>query len=136
MLRIRDAAWGLALSLTMGLGAAGCRTGDAGDANPAGITATDAAPASAPSGDVVAPTGQCTRDLNPFGHAGRCDCPKGFEYNAVIGKCTNQNRVCTLAIVSMFHPETGKCLEANNGCVASDLKTAGWRAQTTEDRCK
>ncbi len=109
----------------------GCRTNDEGSdtsaagqvtPNPGGQAVTDA-------------TSGCAAALNTFGFPNSCSCPNGYGYNSTIGKCTSSNRMCTMAIVRMFQPDTGKCVSATNGCDASDLETGGWRRMDTTDQC-
>jgi len=87
-------------------------------------------------GNLVEHQGGCRdKHLNKFGYPDQCNCPSGFTYNAVIGKCAKAGRICTMVISTMIHPKTGKCTDARNGCMASDLKSEGWRNLEPSDHC-
>jgi hypothetical protein len=109
----------------------GCRTTDEGsETSAAGQVRPN------PGGQsVIDPTGGCVATLYIYGFANSCSCPNGYNYNSTIGKCTLSNRMCTMAIVRMFHPDSGHCVSATNGCEASDLGSAGWRNLDTTDQC-
>jgi hypothetical protein len=111
---------------------AGCATSAPSAQNDKPI---DASPSKSTSASMLPNQEKCSKQLNEFGFSDRCDCPTGFAYNRIIGKCTQAGRICTMVISTMIHPKTGKCTDARNGCMASDLKSEGWRNLEPSDHC-
>ena len=111
---------------------AGCATSAPSSLNDKPIEVSSSKP---PSPNILVPQDKCSKQLNEFGFSERCDCPTGFAYNRIIGKCTKAGRICTMVISTMIHPKTGKCTDARNGCMASDLKSEGWRNLEPSDHC-
>ena len=111
---------------------AGCATSAPSGLNDKPI---DAIPSKSASANIQPTQDRCSKDVNEFGFADRCDCPNGFAYNRIIGKCTKAGRICTMLVSTLINPKTGKCAEARNGCVAGDLKAEGWRQLEPSDHC-
>lgn len=115
---------------------AGCRTAEeTSDSQAFGPTKGGGTPPPSATVIDVPTTATCAKTNNTYGFPVVCVCPANYEYNAVIGKCTDTKRMCTMAIVEMFHPATGNCIHAKDGCSASDLTTGGWQRKLATDQC-
>ncbi len=77
--------------------------------------------------------GACTRDINPWGHAGRCSCDVGQKYDERAGLCLAGDEIETVVVsgavtagmMGIGGETTGFIIETKNGDVYElILKTA------------